>query len=192
MSEQPPGTPPPPGPPGDLPPPSSPPPGPPSGPPPAYQPPTGPPSGPPPGYQAPPGPPPSDLPPGYQPPTPPSGPPPSYQPPPVPPPAYQPPSYSAGAVVASPPQNQKSVIALVLGILSCVCCPITGPIAFFIGRQAMAEIDASGGTQGGRGLAQAGFILGIIGTAFLVLALLYWIVVILIFGSALTHVNTTP
>lgn len=178
MSEQPPGTPPPPGPPGGFPPPSGPPPGPPSGPPP------GPPSGPPPAYQPPPGAPSDNQPPSYQPPP---GPPPGNQAP-----SYQPPSYPAGAVVASPPQNQKSVIALVLGILSCVCCPITGPIAFFIGRQAMAEIDASGGTQSGRGLAQAGFILGIIGTAFLVLALLYWIVVILIFGSALTHVNTTP
>jgi hypothetical protein len=143
----------------------------------------------------------SEQPPSYQPPPPPGGPPPggppSLPPPGTPPPAYQPPSYQppagyTGAVVGAVPQNQKSVIALILGILSVICCPICGPIAFFIGRQAMAEVDASGGAQSGRGLAQAGFILGIIGSVFLVLAVLYWIFVILIFGAALgTHsVNT--
>jgi hypothetical protein len=96
-------------------------------------------------------------------------------------------------VVGAVPQSQKSVIALILGILSCVCCPIVGPVAFFIGRQAMAEIDASGGTLSGRGLAQAGFILGIIGCVFLVLLILYWVVFIMILGAAITTHNTvTP
>jgi hypothetical protein len=141
----------------------------------------------PPGTPPPPGPPGGFPPPSGPPPGPPSGPPSG------PPPVYQPPSY-AGQVVGAVPQSQKSVLALVLGILSCVCCPILGPVAFFIGRQAMAEIDGSGGTLSGRGLAQAGFILGIIGSAFLVLAVLYWVVVILILGAAFTtHVNTvTP
>ena len=145
----------------------------------------------PPGTPPPPGPPGGFPPPAGPPPGPPSGPPPGYQPPP-----YQPPAYPvAGAVVGAVPQNQKAVIALILGILSCICCPIVGPVAFFLGRQAMAEVDASGGTQTGKGLGQAGFILGIVGTAFLVLAILYWVIVILIFGAALsTHsVNTlTP
>jgi hypothetical protein len=39
----------------------------------------------------------------------------------------------------------------------------------------MREIDASGGRVGGRGQAQAGFILGIIGTALWVLGLLFYV-----------------
>jgi hypothetical protein len=96
----------------------------------------------------------------------------------------------AGAQV----QSQKAVIALVLGIVSCICCSIAAPFAIWQGRAAMAEIDASGGAQSGRGLAQAGFILGIIGCVLLALGILYFVVVVLILGSAATHgiTNTTP
>ena len=145
--------------------------------------------GPPPGQPPPPagGPPP---PPGGLPP---AGPPPGQPPAPYQPPSYQPPSgFPAGGAVAAPPQNQKAVISLILGILGVICffCPVLGPVALFLGRSAMAEIDASGGTQGGRGLAQAGFILGIIGCVLLALGVLYWIVVILIIGSHLTPQGT--
>jgi hypothetical protein len=48
-----------------------------------------------------------------------------------------------------------------------VTCQVASPFALVIGRNAMKEIDASQGTLGGRGMAQAGFILGIIGTVIL-------------------------
>ena len=48
-----------------------------------------------------------------------------------------------------------------------------------IGRGAVKEIDASGG-QLGRGMAQAGFILGIIGTVILALSLLGAVVLIIV------------
>jgi hypothetical protein len=67
---------------------------------------------------------------------------------------------------------------LILGILSVLCCAILGPIAFFIGNGSLNRIRASGGTLGGAGLAQAGRILGIIGTVFLALGVLYAIVAI--------------
>ena len=154
----------------------------------------------------------SEQPPSYQPPPPPSGPPPSGPPsgprrrdrrrsrPRIPPPSYQPPSYQPPAYQAQPsyavvgavPNNSKAVPALVLGILSLVCCPIAGPVAIWFGRSSMAEIDASGGTQGGRGMGLAGFILGIIGSVYALLIILWFIFVILLaVGSAGIH-NTTP
>jgi len=116
-------------------------------------------------------------------------PPPGSPPPPFQPAPYQPqPGYGAAATQAT---NQKATISLILGILSVVCCPISGPFALWLGRAAMREVDASGGAQGGRGLGQAGFILGIIGCVFLVLGILYFVVVVGIMGAAL-HNAATP
>ena len=68
-----------------------------------------------------------------------------------------------------PAQVPGAVPALVLGILSLVLCPLCGPFAWSLGGKAERAVDVSGGTLGGRGLATAGKILGIIGTIFLVL-----------------------
>ncbi|MPZ62792.1 MAG: DUF4190 domain-containing protein [Propionibacteriales bacterium] len=71
-----------------------------------------------------------------------------------------------------PPQNHpRAIPALVLGIVG-LFCGIAAPFALFIGKKAMDEIDASGGQVGGRGPAQAGFILGIIGSILLVIGVL--------------------
>ena len=76
----------------------------------------------------------------------------------------------------APPQNHpKSTTALVLGIVGVVCCSFTAPFAWMMGKKAVNEIDASGGRLGGRGQAQAGYILGIIGTVLLVLGILFFI-----------------
>lgn len=71
-----------------------------------------------------------------------------------------------------PPNASNAVTALVLGILGIVLCPLLGPIAWVLGRKGEQEIDAAGGAVGGRGLATAGKILGIVGTVFIVLLLL--------------------
>ncbi len=73
-------------------------------------------------------------------------------------------------------------MALVLGILGVVTCQVVAPFALVVGRNTMKEIDASQGSLGGRGMAQAGYILGIIGTVFLALLLVG--LVILITASA--------
>lgn len=65
-------------------------------------------------------------------------------------------------------QAGGATAALVLGILSIVLCPLCGPVAWGLGRKAEQEIDRSGGHLGGRGLATAGKILGIIGTLLIV------------------------
>jgi hypothetical protein len=92
----------------------------------------------------------------------------STTPPPPPPPASAEPP--VGHRIAS--DHPRATIALVLGILGIVTCQVVAPFALVIGRRAVKEIDASNGAIGGRGLAQAGYILGIIGTVLLGLAVL--------------------
>lgn len=145
---------------------------------PADVPPNGPPS-PPPGGPYPPNwgsaypPPPGDqYPPGYGT---------AYPPPGSPPPpgaGNPPPGYWPGYVYApQPPKHPHSVTALVLGIVSvaagvaCYLPLLVAPVAWVLGHKAMKEIDASGGRYSGRGEAKAGMILGIVGTAILVIAL---------------------
>lgn len=51
-----------------------------------------------------------------------------------------------------------------IGIISVVLAPILGPAALAGGIGAKKRIAASGGAIGGAGLAQAAYVLGIIGT----------------------------
>jgi len=61
---------------------------------------------------------------------------------------------------------------MVLGILGLVLCSVVAPFAWSTGKRTMDEIDASRGRLSGRGMAQAGYVMGIIGTVLLGLALL--------------------
>lgn len=74
--------------------------------------------------------------------------------------------YGAPTYGGAPQANSgKATTSLVLGILSVLCLGFfTGIPAIIIGRNATKEIDASNGTIGGRGMATAGFVTGIIGT----------------------------
>jgi putative exporter of polyketide antibiotics len=95
----------------------------------------------------------------------------SYSDPPPPPPQYGAPQPPYGDY----PQktNTKAVWALVLGILSIVCCGLVAGIpAIILGNLAKKEIETTG--QPGRGMAQAGFILGIISIAFSVITLVLY------------------
>src|SRR5262245_14068624 len=95
-------------------------------------------------------------------------------PPPPPPPAPAPPP----AGVPYRQDHPRAVVALVLGIIGVVTCQIASPFALVLGRNAMKDIDASQGTLGGRGMAQAGFILGIIGTVILGLVIIGLLILI--------------
>jgi hypothetical protein len=77
-----------------------------------------------------------------------------------------------GGGYAAPKTNQKAIWSLVLGILGLVCCQVAGIPAVILGNMAKKEIAASGGAEGGAGMAQAGFILGIIGIVLFVLGLI--------------------
>lgn len=81
--------------------------------------------------------------------------------------------YQQGPQWGTPrPKHPKATTALVLGILSLVVCGVLAPFAWVIGGRAVAEIDANPGAYEGRGEAQAGRILGIIGTVLLIVGVL--------------------
>jgi len=77
-----------------------------------------------------------------------------------------------------PPDHPKATTAMVLGIVAvaggmlCYLPFFVAPFAWVMGGKAVREIDASQGKLGGRGMAQAGYILGIIGSVLLGIALL--------------------
>lgn len=120
-------------------------------------------------------------------------PPPSYRgsPPPPPPPPYggpPPPSYAATPTYHSASQsgygaeqrstNPLAIASLVLGILGCLCILWVG--ALVCGFLAKQQIRASGGTQGGDGMATAGIVLGAIwGVLFVV-----WVVLRFVFAAS--------
>lgn len=67
---------------------------------------------------------------------------------------------------------------MILGILSLVCCGLFTAIpAIILGHLAKKEIDATPG-QSGRGMAQAGFILGIIGVVLSIVVLVFYAAII--------------
>ena len=104
-----------------------------------------------------------------------------------PPPGYPQPGYPPAYV----PEHPKATTSLVLGILGIVVCSVLAPFALVTGRRTVSEIDASGGRLGGRSSAQAGYVLGIVGTVMLGLLLLYLLVLGVIFiGGALVSTTT--
>lgn len=97
--------------------------------------------------------------------------------PPVPPvPPVAPPGYYGGYAPPAPTDGM-AIASLVTGIvgLTMICAYglglVPAIIAIVLGRKSMKKIDASGGQIGGRGLAQAGFIMGIISTVIIVVLL---------------------
>ncbi|WP_151084448.1 DUF4190 domain-containing protein [Nocardioides cynanchi] len=94
-----------------------------------------------------------------------------------------------------PPNHPQSTTALVLGILGLVLCGAIAPFAWNIGSQAVREIDASGGAWGGRSEANAGRIMGIVGTVLLALGFLAFIAFVVVFvvlgATSMTTIHTT-
>jgi len=95
------------------------------------------------------------------------------------------PAAGHGALPPSHAYEEKSeaVVALILGILGFVVCQLTSPFAWQIGQRELDAIDAGRRDPKDRGLATAGKILGIVGTALLVLAIL-GLVLFLVLGVA--------
>ncbi len=100
---------------------------------------------------------------------------------PPPPPGGVPPA--PGGYGGAPQQNKKALWSMILGILGLICCGFfTGVPALILGNQAKREIAASGGTQGGAGMAQAGFILGII-------AVVWGVISVILFATGTFRIN---
>ncbi|MCW2789151.1 MAG: hypothetical protein JWP56_1454 [Aeromicrobium sp.] len=95
-----------------------------------------------------------------------------------------PPPRSGPQPASEPPKHPQSTTALVLGIVGIVACGVVAPFAWVIGGRAVREIDASPGTYGGRSEANTGKILGIVGTALLVLGILALIVLVIVAVAA--------
>jgi hypothetical protein len=109
------------------------------------------------------------------PPTPPPSPPPAAPTPPPAPPAYGQQTGGYG-YQTGPKTNGLAIASLVLGIAQIFICIIGGILALVFGYIARRQIDESGGTQGGRGMAVAGIILGWIGIG---LGIAYVVIVII-------------
>lgn len=77
-----------------------------------------------------------------------------------------------------PPAHPQATTVLILGILGLVLCQLIAPFAWIMGRRVVTEIDASQGQYGGRTEAQAGKVMGIIGTVLIGLGLLVALVVL--------------
>ena len=93
----------------------------------------------------------------------------SYDSPPPPP----PPQYGAPPPGAAPANHPRATLILVLGILSIPCCGLfTGIPAIILGNNAKKDIANSGGTIGGQGAVNAGYICGIIGTVLSVIGII--------------------
>ena len=91
-------------------------------------------------------------------------------PPPPPPPIPPAPPYG---VAPQQQASQQAIGALVVGIISLVCCNILGPVAWILGRNEGKAIREGRAPAAGEVYAKVGMILGIVGTVLLGLTLLW-------------------
>lgn len=100
------------------------------------------------------------------------------------------PGFGAQPPVQYAPDHPRAITSLVLGILGVVLCSVLAPFAWSIGSKTLNEIDASNGMLGGRGAAQAGYILGIVGTVLLgiyaIIAVVYVVFMVSLVGGGIT------
>lgn len=84
--------------------------------------------------------------------------------------------------------SSNAVLALILGILSILCCGfLAGIPAIILGRAEMKAVDEGRTAESNRGLAKAGFIMGIIGAVLSCLGVIVQILFyVLGFGLNLT------
>lgn len=116
----------------------------------------------------------------------------AYPPPGYPPQGYPPPpGYPAQGPVQYAPDHPRATMSLVLGIIGIVACQVLGPIAWWMGRKTLQEIDASGGRYGGRGAAQAGYVMGVVGTVLLAIGLVVLVVYVVFFVAIIGGSMTT-
>ncbi len=90
-----------------------------------------------------------------------------------------------------------AIASLVVGVASLLLSCAYGvglvgsPVALVLGRVSMKRIERSEGALGGRGLALAGFILGIIGTILLVLLIALVVFLVIIANNEGFKTNST-
>jgi hypothetical protein len=99
-----------------------------------------------------------------------------------PPPSYPPPSLGKAAATDMQAIGSLAVavLGIALGLPFGVPGLVLGAIAYFMGKAAIRRIDGSSGSIGGRSLAAAGWILGVVATAIGAVVSLVWVVVLLV------------
>jgi hypothetical protein len=80
------------------------------------------------------------------------------------------------------PEQSKATTVLVLGILGIVICSLLAPIAWYMGNEEVSAIDAGRRDPSNRGTANAGRILGIIGTVLIGVGTI--LVIVLVAGGS--------
>ena len=94
---------------------------------------------------------------------------------------------SAMAGGQGPIDHPQGTTILVLGILGLVVCSILAPVAWYMGNNAMKEVEANPGRYANAQNIKIGRILGMIGTALIVLALVF--AAIIIIGAVVAGAN---
>ena len=100
------------------------------------------------------------------------------------PPPVWPPQPGVPSPYGAPQSSSNATLILVLGILSIVCLPILGPVAWILGNN---DLKTGGVDPSQLGQVNAGRICGIIGSVFLVLGIVYWIVILSTVGAGALH-----
>lgn len=85
------------------------------------------------------------------------------------------------------PEASQATTILVLGILGVIVCGVLAPIAWVMGNTELEAIDSGRRPPENRGTANAGRILGIIGTVLLVVGIIVLIIVFGIVGIAVVE-----
>src|SRR5262245_46589683 len=88
----------------------------------------------------------------------------------------------------------RGTLILVLGIVSIVCCPLVGPLAWIWGKQDGEKIKRGEISQEAEQMTKIGMILGIVGSGLLVIHFLWicvWGILVGIAAMATPKVKTT-
>jgi hypothetical protein len=111
--------------------------------------------------------------------------------PPVVAPYHPPPSYPPPDVGRVAPTDGRAITSLAVAVLGIALgLPFglpglaLGAIAYFMGKASIRRIDGAQGAVGGRSLAAAGWVLGIVATAIGAVVSLVWLVVLLVLVSS--------
>ena len=84
-----------------------------------------------------------------------------------------------------PPEQDRSTLILVLGIVTLVACQVLGPIPWIMGKNDLEKIRQGRIAAQAEPLTKAGMICGIIATALFVLGLIFIIFQVLLAGALL-------
>lgn len=95
------------------------------------------------------------------------------------------PAWAGSVPPPTPPEHPQATTVLVLGILGVVGLAFVAPFAWYLGRQALTEIDANPGAWSRREHVYIGYILGIVGTVILAFVLVVFGIMFIVWAGML-------